>query len=231
MDRKRVLIIGASRGLGFGLSERFLERGWTVTATHRGASNSELEALAARGHDRLHLESVDINDAEQVVGLRERLSGCRFDLVLVNAGTTHDRWETIAEVSTETFERVMVTNSLSPMRCIEQFQDLTSPDGTLAVMSSGQGSITNNTRVTGWEIYRASKSALNQLMRSFAARHPDIRKTLLLLAPGWVRTDMGGPEASLSTEESSAGIADTIEANAGQGGLQFLDHQGQVVPW
>lgn len=98
-------------------------------------------------------------------------------------------------------------------------------------MSSGQGSITNNTRVTGWEIYRASKSALNQLMRSFAARHSDDPRTLLLMAPGWVQTDLGGSDASLTVEQSTRGVADVLEAQAGAGGLQFLDYRGQTVPW
>jgi NAD(P)-dependent dehydrogenase (short-subunit alcohol dehydrogenase family) len=125
----------------------------------------------------------------------------------------------------------MVTNALSPMRFVERFQDLVSATGTIGVMSSGQGSIANNTRVTGWEIYRASKSALNQLMRSFAARHPDDPRTLLLMAPGWVKTDMGGPDAALTVEESTRGVADVLEARAGTGGLHYLDYQGVTVPW
>ena len=135
--------------------------------------------------------------------LRERLSDNVFDLIFVNAGITHDRCETVADVSTETFDRVMVTNALSPMRFVERFRDLVPATGTIGVMSSGQGSITNNTRVTGWEIYRASKSALNQLMRSFAARTSDDPRTLLLMAPGWVKTDLGGSDAALTVDELS----------------------------
>jgi NAD(P)-dependent dehydrogenase (short-subunit alcohol dehydrogenase family) len=79
-------------------------------------------------------------------------------------------------------------------------------------MSSGQGSIANNDK-GGFEIYRASKSALNQLMRSFAARHAGDPRTLLLMAPGWVRTDLGGPAAPLTIGQSIPGVADTIEAH------------------
>src|ERR1700712_5276926 len=197
------LIIGASRGLGLGLSERLLERGWHVISPSRTTGSRALSALAARSNGRLTLETVDIDDQSQVAALYERLSGTSFDLVFVNAGTTHDRWETVADVSTATFDRVMVTNALSPMRFVERFQDLVSATGTIGVMSSGQGSIANNTRVTGWEIYRASKSALNQLMRSYAALHPDDPRTLLLIAPGWVRTELGGPDAALTVEQST----------------------------
>lgn len=231
MTTNTALIIGASRGLGLGLTERFLERGWTVTSTSRSTGADRLHALADRSAGRLMPETVDIDDEAQVAGLHDRLDSTRFDLVFVNAGTTHDRWETVAEVSTATFERVMVTNALSPLRFVERFQDLVSPTGTIGVMSSGQGSITRNTRVTGWEIYRASKSALNQLMRSYAARHPDDPRTLLLIAPGWVQTELGGPDASLTVEQSTRGVADVIEAQTGKGGLHYLDYQGATVPW
>lgn len=231
MTGKSALIIGASRGLGFGVVEQLVDRDWSVVATHRGETGSQLVDLAEHVGQQLHLESVDINETDQVTALHQRLAGSQFDLVLVNAGITHERWETVAEVSTSTFEHLMVTNALSPMRLIERFQDVTSPVGTLAVMSSSLGSIANNTQVRGWEVYRASKSALNQLMRSFAARHPDDPRTLLLLVPGWVRTDMGGPEASLSVQESTKGLADVIEARAGRGGLHFVDYRDGVVPW
>ncbi|WP_292701507.1 SDR family NAD(P)-dependent oxidoreductase [Microbacterium sp. 69-10] len=231
MTDRRALIIGASRGIGLGLTERLLERGWHVTATSRRTDDSGLAALAQRFDERLHPERVDIDLDDQVSELHDRLAEAAFDLILVNAGVTHDRWETVAEVSTETFQRLMITNALSPMRFIERFQDLATPSGTLAITSSGQGSIANNTRVTGWEVYRASKSALNQLMRSFAARHPDTLHTLLLLAPGWVRTELGGSDAALTVEQSTTGLADVIEGQAGARGLAFLDHAGRTVPW
>jgi NAD(P)-dependent dehydrogenase (short-subunit alcohol dehydrogenase family) len=97
-------------------------------------------------------------------------------------------------------------------------------------MSSGQGSIANNER-GGFEIYRASKSALNQLMRSYAARHRDGTRTLLLMAPGWVQTELGGPGARLTIGESIPNLVTTVEAQHGRGGLQFLDYLGTTVAW
>jgi NAD(P)-dependent dehydrogenase (short-subunit alcohol dehydrogenase family) len=97
-------------------------------------------------------------------------------------------------------------------------------------MSSRQGSLTLNTNA-GYEVYRASKSALNQLMRSFAARHADDMRTLLLISPGWVRTELGSPDAPLTIEESIPGVVDTITKHAGEGGLHFLDYQNREVPW
>ncbi len=227
---KTALIIGASRGLGYALAAEYLARGWQVTATAREAGQTGLHDLAGSSAGRLGVEIVDITVPEQVAALHERLAQARFDLLFVNAGVTNGSEETVADVSTDTFVRLMVTNALSPMRVVEALQDLVTPDGTIAVMSSGQGSIANNTK-GGFEVYRASKSALNQLMRSFAARHADDPRTLLLMAPGWVRTDLGGPAAPLTTGQSVPGVADTIEAQAGKGGLQYLDYKGQIVRW
>jgi NAD(P)-dependent dehydrogenase (short-subunit alcohol dehydrogenase family) len=227
---KTVLIIGASRGLGYALAAEYLARGWQVTATVRGARRTDLHDLAGSSAGRLVVETVDITVPGEVAALHGRLAQATFDLLFVNAGVTNGPDETIANVSTATFVRLMVTNALSPMRVVEALQDLVAPKGTIAVMSSGQGSVANNDR-GGFEIYRASKSALNQLMRSFAARHTGDPHTLLLMAPGWVQTDLGGPAAPLTIAQSIPGVVDTIEAQAGQGGLQYLDYQGQTVRW
>ncbi len=227
---KSVLIIGASRGLGYALAAEFLARGWRVTATVRGTRRTELHDVAESAGGQLVVENVDITVPEQVAALRDRLAQARFDVLFVNAGVTNGPAETVADVSTDTFIKLMVTNALSPMRVIEALQDLVTPRGTIAVMSSGQGSIANNEK-GGFEVYRASKSALNQLMRSYAARHAGDPRTLLLMAPGWVQTDLGGPAAPLTIGQSIPGVVDTIEAQAGQGGLRYLDYQGKTVRW
>jgi NAD(P)-dependent dehydrogenase (short-subunit alcohol dehydrogenase family) len=227
---KHLLLVGASRGLGFALAEEHLKRGWHVVATGRRNGNSALDDLARRAHGRLEVESVDITYPAQIAALRERFSGRRFDTLFMNAGVTNDEHETVGEVSTLEFVRVMVTNTLSPMRVVETLKDLVHPTGTIALMSSGQGSVANNLS-GGWEVYRASKAALNTSMRSFAARHADSRRTLLLMAPGWVRTEMGGPNARLGIEESIPKLVDVLDAQAGKPGLQFLDYRGLTVPW
>jgi len=225
---KQLLLIGASRGLGFALAEEYLKRGWRVVATERNRTTSKLHDLLGSAENRLEIETVDINYPDQVAALRARLASRKFDMLFVNAGIGIR--EMIAEVSTDEFTRIMVTNALSPMRIVESMQDLVLPTGTIAIMSSGQGSITNNENGNN-EIYRGSKTALNMFMRSFAARHADDPRTLLLMAPGWVRTDLGGPQARLSIEESIPNLVNTIDAQSGKAGLQYLDYLGRKVPW
>src|SRR5580698_1343024 len=124
----------------------------------------------------------------------------------------------------------MVTNSLSPMRVIERLEHYVSATGTIGVMSSGQGSISNNQ--TGQrEVYRGSKAALNMFMRSFAARHSGALRSMVIMAPGWVRTALGGPDARLSIEESVPHLVNVLLSKQGAPGLQYVDYLGRTVPW
>jgi NAD(P)-dependent dehydrogenase (short-subunit alcohol dehydrogenase family) len=228
LSNKQLLLIGASRGLGFALTEEYIKRGWHVVATERDSATSKLHDLLRAAQGRLEIATVDITYPDQVAALRARLASRQFDMLFVNAGIgTRDM---IADICTDEFIRMMVTNALSPMRVVESLRDLVLPTGTIGVMSSGQGSITNNEN-GHYEIYRGSKTALNMFMRSFAARHADDQRTLLLMAPGWVRTELGGPQARLSVEESIPNLADTMDAQAGKAGLQYLDYLGRKVPW
>jgi NAD(P)-dependent dehydrogenase (short-subunit alcohol dehydrogenase family) len=225
---KTLLLLGASRGLGFALAEEYLKRGWHVVATERSKTTSQLHNLLQASDRRLEIETVDITCPDQVAALRVRLASRKFDMLFVNAGI--GTREMIADISTDEFMRMMVTNALSPLRVVESLQDLVLPTGTIGIMSSGQGSITNNEN-GHYEIYRGSKTALNMFMRSFAARHADDPRTLLLMAPGWVRTELGGPQARLSVEESIPNLANVMDAQAGKAGLQYLDYLGRKVPW
>ncbi|WP_395292900.1 SDR family oxidoreductase [Kitasatospora hibisci] len=227
--RKTALVIGASRTLGLGLAAELLGRGWDVIGTVRGSGRTGLHDLADATGDRLTVERLEMTDPEQTAALRDRLAGRTLDLLFVNAAITRGDLP-IGEVPTDMFTEVMVTNALSPMRVVDVLGPLVAPTGTIGVMSSDQGSITLNTD-GGQDLYRASKSALNQLMRCHAARHAADTRTLLLVDPGWVRTELGGPEAELSVEESVPGVAETIERHRGKPGLHFVDHQGNAVPW
>ena len=228
--RKTVLLVGASRGLGYAMAEELLKRGWNVVGTVRGLARTRLHELSQHSPGRVEIETVDITMPDQIGALRSRLADRTFDMLFVNAGVTNNPNETIGEVATEEFIRVMVTNALSPMRVVEAFYDIVAGEGTIGVMSSGQGSVSNNTNGQR-EVYRGSKAALNTFMRSFAARHCADRRAMVLMAPGWVRTEMGGPDARLTIEESIPNLVGTLLAVQGKPGLQYLDYLGRTVPW
>jgi NAD(P)-dependent dehydrogenase (short-subunit alcohol dehydrogenase family) len=226
MSDRQALVIGASRGLGLVLAAELVRRGRHVIATTRRDSPG-LRTLAAGG--RLEIEALEMTSAEELAALRERLAGRRLGLLFVNAAI--DRGNApIGDVPAETFTEVMITNALSPLRTVEALGDLVVPGGTVAVMSSEQGSVSRNTE-DGYELYKASKAALNQLMRSYATRTAGDGRTKLLIDPGHNRTRLGGPDAPLAPEESVPAVVDVLEAQAGAPGLQFLDRHGEPVPW
>ncbi|MFI9274054.1 SDR family oxidoreductase [Kitasatospora sp. NPDC052896] len=226
----RVLLIGASRGLGLALAREWAGGGRHVVATVRGSGRTGLHDLAETCAGQIEIETVDVTEPEQIAALRDRLADRRFDLLFVNAGVTNQPEGTVAQTSTEEFVRVMVTNALSPLRVIEALQDLVEPAGTIAVMSSGQGSVANNEH-GGHEVYRGSKAALNTFVRSYAARHRGEHRALVLMAPGWVRTDMGGPEARLGIDDSIPNVVRTLDALRESPGLHYVDYLGRTVAW
>ncbi|AIF48021.1 SDR family NAD(P)-dependent oxidoreductase [Dyella japonica] len=228
--RQTALIVGASRGLGLALAAEYLRRGWQVIATVRRAARTPLHDLQPSAGNRLEIEQLDIDMPAGIRALRQRLTGRSLDVLFVNAGISVEPDKTAARMDTDAFTRMMVTNALSPMRVIEALDALVAPDGVIAAMSSDLGSVGNNTD-GGWEGYRASKAALNTLMRSYAARQPVPTRALLLIAPGWVRTDMGGADAPLEISDSIPRVVDVVTSRAGCGGLQYLDYLGAVVPW
>ncbi len=224
------LILGASRGIGLGLVRELLSRGWRVHATERGsAPGSPLRELAARSEGRLHVHVADINELGDIARLPSVLGVVELALLFVNAGISDDPKQTAAQISTEEFQRLMLTNALSPMRAIDVLSGKVASTGSIAVMSSALASISANTD-GGYEAYRASKAALNSLMRSYAAR-AGAQRSLLALHPGWVRTDMGGPEAPLEVAGSASGLVSTVEKHAGTPGLSFVDYADQTIPW
>ncbi len=230
MAESTLLILGASRGLGLALAEEHLKRGWRVIGTIRGRAWTGLHDLAEQYDGRLEIETLDITSSVDLKALAHRLAGRRIDLLFVNAGIANGPAETVGEVSTDCFIRLMLTNTLAPMRAIETLEHLVPPGGTIGIMSSGLGSVADN-ETGGWEVYRASKAALNQLMRSFAARHAGDPRAMVIIAPGWVRTDMGGAEATLGIEDSIPRVADVLARRAGKPGLVYLNYKGETVRW
>jgi len=223
---RRALVVGASRGLGLGLAAELRRRGWEVVGTVRDEAGAA--RLAALG--RVEVERVDVTLMPSIEALRRRLDKRVFDLLFVNAGTHGPRPQDVARAGDDEIARLFLTNAIGPVRLARRFLDLVRDEtGVVALMSSGMGSIANNSG--GAELYRASKAALNSLSRSFAAALGGRRVTVLAVAPGWVRTDMGGPHASLSVEESVRGVLDAIEARRGSQRHGFVNWRGREVPW
>lgn len=228
MARKSALVVGASRGLGLALAEEYARRGYNVIATVRTPSTA-LDKIAAEFRGYLEIETVDITEPQTVTALKQRIRARTLDTLFVNAGICLARDNTPTDADERDFLAMMLTNALSPMRVVECFEDQVPQDGVIAVMSSELGSITRNRGF--WELYSASKAALNMLMACFARRHAPDSRAMLLIAPGWVRTEMGTEAAGLSIEDSIPHVVTAVEAQAGHAGLRFIDRHGRTLPW
>ena len=232
MQAKTVLIIGASRGLGQAMAETFIGHGWNVIGTVRQlAPATPLHQLALQYPDRVRIEMLDICDEELIAALAQRLHGQRIDMLFVNAGTTNrDPSQSIGDITTEEFLQIMLTNALAPMRVIEQLEPQVTTGGLIGVMSSGQGSIANNESGQR-ELYRGSKAALNMFMRSLAARPAMHNRPMVTMAPGWIKTDLGGPDAPYTIAETIPSLVNVLLEKQQRPGLEYLDFRGNTVPW
>ena len=226
-----VIILGASRGLGLGVAREYLRRGWRVIATARSAEGkARLHELANESSKSIKVEDLDITDELQLSAMAARLSDIEIDVLFVNAGISRGPDETADTLKRGDFVDLLVTNALSPIVAINVFRPLVKENGVIVVMSSNLASIANNTD-GGWEVYRASKASLNTLLRSYAIRHSNDHKTYLALSPGWVKTDMGGPEAPLDVETSVNGMLSVIDKRRGDGGVAFIDYLNKQIAW
>jgi NAD(P)-dependent dehydrogenase (short-subunit alcohol dehydrogenase family) len=223
-----ILIVGASRGLGLALVEQFCSRDWHVIGTVRGKSPA-LDELKARFPASLEEEIADVADEASVRALRQRLSCRTLDMLFVNAGIAKSIQDSPGTAPAQDFLDMMLVNAFGPVRLIEIFEDIVAPNGIIAAMSSELGSITDNNGL--WDLYASSKAALNMLMKCYAAHRPYDRRAKLVVAPGWIQTDMGGPDATYTVEECMPLVADMLEKNHGKPGLRYVDRFDNTLPW
>ena len=227
-NNKTALLFGASRGLGLGLAREYLSRGWRVIATARDNA-AELDALEKSAHGRLRIERVDISDVDGVAELAARLKGETLDLLFLVAGISGSVPKPLHEVSADEAARVYLVNTYYPIVAAEALSPLLKGGAVVAFMSSMLGSIATNVGRADWETYRTSKAALNMGSRSFFNRHSG--HPVLAIAPGWVRTDMGGPSATFDVETSCRNVANAIAQHAGTPGHRYVNYDGSELPW
>ncbi len=218
------LIIGASRGIGREMARQYLADGWRVIATARSAEHCA--ALAAMGATAYPL---DVLSAESIAGLGWNLDDEKLDVAVLVAGLYGPRDDGFP--SEADFDAVMHTNVLAAMRLLPLLGPLVAASrGKLAVLSSKMGSIEAR-NATGGSLYRASKAALNSVLKDASLTYGPHGATCVAFHPGWVQTDMGGAGAELTVEDSVNDLRVTLSRMTAADNGTFLNHDGTPIPW
>ena len=228
-----VLITGANRGLGLEFARQYLGDGWQVFASCRDpASARELQRLANASSGKLTVVSMDVTDAESVHKAATQLDGVAIDLLINSAGIIGVSRQRAGNVDYASWAHVLDVNTMGPLRVLEAFIDhiARSKRKLVVTITSGMGSIGDNT--SGASIaYRTSKAAVNMVMRSAAIDLAPRRISCVVVNPGWVKTDMGGPSAVLTPQESVTALRRLIETLGLNNSGKFYHYDGSEYPW
>ena len=224
-----VLITGANRGLGLEFTRQYAADGWRVFAACRDPAGAR--DLAAVEGD-VSAETLDVDDGPQVATLANKLSGHPIDVLINNAGIYGPKDVTRDTVVYDAWGQVFRTNAMSPLAVSAAFAANVAQGGQkkIITLSSIMGSIAENDS-SGDFIYRSSKAAVNAVMKSLAGDLKSEGITVVVLHPGWVRTDMGGPDASIEAPESVTGMRAVIAGLKESDSGRFLNYDGTEIPW
>jgi NAD(P)-dependent dehydrogenase (short-subunit alcohol dehydrogenase family) len=225
-DRGTVLVTGANRGLGLEFVKQLKAKGYTIIATARQpAKATELNATGAR------VEQLDVSSQASVDALAGALKGVPIDILINNAGMVNRADSSLDTLDFAAMERSFQVNSLGPLRVTQALLPnlLAGIDKTIINITSRLGSIELSTG--GLYSYRTSKAALNQINKIISVELAPRGFTSIVMHPGWVKTDMGGPDATLEVEESINGMVAVIESLSSADSGKFFNYDGQELPW
>jgi NAD(P)-dependent dehydrogenase (short-subunit alcohol dehydrogenase family) len=220
-----VLITGCNRGIGLEMTRQFAADGWRVFATCRDpAQAGELHGLEGE-YPQLEVHPLDVTDYDQMTQLAEKLGDQPLDILVSNAGYYGPKGTLFGRVDREEWRKVLEANTIAPYMLAETFCDnvAASKRKVIAVLSSKVGSIADNSSGGGY-IYRSSKTAVNQVVKSLSVDLRERGISVIALHPGWVKTDMGGPNALISAQEVMLGAGMDSSGH-------FMNYDGSEIPW
>lgn len=219
------LILGASRGIGREFVRQLLAANWRVIATAR--DDTSLTELRNAGAEPFKL---DVANSDSLAGLGWQLDGEKLDLAVYVAGVYGPQAQSAKSPPTaQDFDMVMHTNVLGAMQAIPTLTPMVeAAQGKFVFISSGMGSIGETDTTYGW-LYRTSKAALNMAVKSAALDYPSA--VFVAMCPGWVRTDMGGPNATLAVEDSVSGLLNVIGGLKQEDSGTYRNYAGRTLSW
>jgi NAD(P)-dependent dehydrogenase (short-subunit alcohol dehydrogenase family) len=231
-DPKTVLVSGANRGLGLEFVRQYAADGWKVYAACRDPRKAaELGRLAA-GNGRIEVLAMDVANGASVAAAAGRIAGAPIDLLVNNAGVGSPKGQKLGSLDYAAWARVLDINTLGPVRVTEAFLPNLERGGgkKVVTITSKMGSIDDNGS-GGSYAYRTSKTAVNMAVKSLSIDLAPRGITCIVVHPGWVRTDMGGPSGLISPEESISGIRRVIARLTPADAGGFFNYDGKPIAW
>ncbi len=222
-----ILVTGANRGLGLEFVRQYAATDARIIATCRKPGEAgALAELAAAGRGRISVARLDVDSDADMAALAADVPP--IDILVCNAGVNTPS-TAIATVPRDEFDRVMRTNVMGPIRLAGALLDKVreSERKVIGFLSSRMGSMTESRG--GSYLYRASKAALNSVVRNLSIDTPEV--TMVALHPGWVRTDMGGPSADIDAATSVAGMIRVLDRLTPADTGRFLNYTGDPIAW
>ncbi len=230
MNTYRVLITGANRGIGLELAKQYAEAGWSVLACCREPQSARALQTIAKTHNDVRIFSLDVADFAQIDALALELKGQAIDVMISNAGVYPH--STFGDTNYDAWAAAFKVNCMATLKMAEAFvQHITRGRlKKIAALTSKMGSIDDNTSGESYS-YRASKTALNMVMKSLSIDLKPYGISIVTLHPGWVQTDMGGPNGLINTQTSVTGLRKVIENLNLENTGKFIAYDGKEIPW
>ncbi|MCK6262125.1 SDR family oxidoreductase [Vibrio sp. ZSDE26] len=225
-----VFITGGNRGIGFSLVKHYLEQGWSVHASYRDTEQSIELLKLATNQPLLVCHQIDITDYPTLTQLADSLP--LLDLLINNAGYYGPKGSKFGQIDDIEWRKVFEINTIAPLKLVESLYPnlLEGKLKKIACLSSKVGSMTENTSGGGY-IYRSSKAALNSVVKSLSNDLSSQGFKIVALHPGWVKTEMGGPNALIDSATSASGLAQVISSLTNSQSGQFINFDGSSIPW
>ncbi|MDG2249685.1 MAG: SDR family oxidoreductase [Gammaproteobacteria bacterium] len=227
-----VLITGANRGIGLEFVKQYLARGENVIGTCRDIEAAEALAQLSANNENLQLLELDVANDESLMAFPAQLVNSPIDIFINNAGVYGPRNSVFNNVDAENWLPVLRVNTIAPMLLTQRIiENLKQGEGKkLLYVTSKMGSIDDNNG-GGSYVYRSSKAALNAVVKSIAVDLGGAGFDVAVLHPGWVRTDMGGPNGLIDTETSVVGMISVIDNLNSDNTGSFFNYDGTIIPW
>jgi len=226
-----IMFVGATRGIGLELTKQYADAGDNVIACVRDTGASPKLDEIASDSDNINIEQLDVADPNSIASAAESIGDISIDSVIIVAGALGGEHQSIDDIDIEEWHRTLDTNTIGPMKIASAFKSnmVASGNGNLMILSSQLAAST--WPLGGSYIYSSTKAAVGKVGQILAIDWAEDPITVSIMHPGWVQTDMGGPHAEITAEESASGIRGVIQGLTKEDSGNFYKWNGEIHPW